>query len=107
MTQGYKLTREEYEEETRRIEERKEALENGQVLAVTVYLTFEQDEPASDRLRDIYTPYEAARDIESVLEHPGAWGRGLKFRTIKTAVADCEWGKFESGQYGEFVADAK
>ena len=107
MTQGYKLTREEYEEETRRIEERKAAIANGQVLEVTMYLTFEPDQPGDDLLKDLYTPYEAARDIESVLDHPGSFGRGLKFRTLKVDVADTTWGKFESGQYGEFVADAK
>lgn len=107
MTQGYKLTREEYEEETRRIEERKEALENGQVLAVTVYLTFEADQPGDDTLRSLYGMYEASRDIESLLASDGYGRPGIKYQTLKVQVADCEWGKFESGQYGEFVADAK
>ena len=103
----YKMTREEYEAETRRIEERKAAIANGQVLEVVMYLTFEPDQPGDDRLRDVYSAYTAGMDVQSVLEHPGAWGRGLQFSTLKVEVAESRWGKFESGQYGEFVADAK
>ena len=86
--------REAFEIEQERKANRQRAVDEGQVLRVTVYLWFEKDCAGDDPLQSVYTPYEAARDIESTLKGVrGISGSGLKYDALQVAAGDVEWGR--------------
>jgi hypothetical protein len=58
-------------------------------LRATIYLDFPDDIEGDDPLREVYTPYDAERDIETVLGQ--RYPNGLRHVTTRIEVMDAEY----------------